>query len=124
MAAARFQLYNLYRQQGQADKAAVALAVFQDLKKKAEGAAIPEDVDWCVYAEVYDPPEAATARQPTAPTAYQNQVLEGTATGLLVIDSKPAMDAPTCWLGRRAASLFTGMAANRQQTRGSRDLPA
>jgi tetratricopeptide (TPR) repeat protein len=88
LAAARFQLYNLYRQQQQADKAAAELAEFQRLKKEAEGAAIPEDVDWCVYAEIYDPPGAPTgpARGTTPPT-NEDHVLEGSASGILPIDS-------------------------------------
>jgi tetratricopeptide (TPR) repeat protein len=88
LAAARFQLYNLYRQQQQADKAAAALAEFQRLKKEAEGAAIPEDVDWCVYAEIYDPPGTPTApARGAAPPTYEDHVLEGSATGMLSIDS-------------------------------------
>ncbi|MGA7235005.1 MAG: FG-GAP-like repeat-containing protein [Bryobacteraceae bacterium] len=88
LAAARFQLYNLYRQQQQPDKAAAELAEFQRLKKEAEGAAIPEDVDWCVYAEIYDPPAAPTApARGAAPPTYEDHVLEGSASGFLPIDT-------------------------------------
>jgi tetratricopeptide (TPR) repeat protein len=88
LAAARFQLYNLYRQQQQADKAAAALGEFQRLKKEAEGAVIPEDVDWSVYAEIYDPPTAAVVpARGAAPPVYEDHVLEGSATGLLSIAS-------------------------------------
>ena len=90
LAAAQFQLYNFYRQEGHAQEAARALAEFQRIKKQAENAAMPEDVDWCVYAEIYDPPAApaTTAALPaaTAPV-YEDRVLEGTAAGLLAIDS-------------------------------------
>jgi tetratricopeptide (TPR) repeat protein len=86
LAAAQFQLYNLYRQQGHAEEAARALALFQQLKKQAEGAVIPEDVDWCFYAEIYDPP-APEATAPASTPVYEDRVLEGTATGLLAIDS-------------------------------------
>ena len=64
LAAAHFQLYNLYRTAGRQADAARELATFQKLKKDAEGAAVPEDVDWCTFAELYDPP-----RQPATPTA-------------------------------------------------------
>jgi tetratricopeptide (TPR) repeat protein len=88
LAAARFQLYNLYRQEGQAEKAAAALAEFQRLKKEAENAAIPEDVDWCTYAEIYDPPPAPTPpTRGAAPPVYEDHVLEESATGLIAIDS-------------------------------------
>ena len=56
LAAAHFQLYNLYRTAGRQPDAARELATFQQLKKDAEGAAVPEDVDWCTFAELYDPP--------------------------------------------------------------------
>ncbi|MDP9170793.1 MAG: tetratricopeptide repeat protein, partial [Acidobacteriota bacterium] len=59
LAAAHFQLYNLYRQAGRMDDAQAQLRTFQDLKKAQEGAAVAEDVDWCNYAEIYDPPKAA-----------------------------------------------------------------
>lgn len=87
LAAAHFQLYNLYRTTGRQPDAARELATFQQLKKDAEGAAVPEDVDWCNFAEVYDPP-----RKPTAvpsETQYDDRTL-GPATGLLAIDSTGA----------------------------------
>jgi tetratricopeptide (TPR) repeat protein len=88
LAAAHFQLYNLYRQQQQPEKAAAELAEFQRLKKEAEGAAIPEDVDWCVYAEIYDPPAPPTALvRGAAPPTYEDHVLEGSAKGSIAIDS-------------------------------------
>jgi len=85
LAAAHFQLYNLYRTSNRPQEAAKELATFQELKKKAEGAAVPEDVDWCTYAEVYDPPRAGAPSQPANPT-YDDRTA-GPATGLLVIDS-------------------------------------
>jgi tetratricopeptide (TPR) repeat protein len=86
LAAAHFQLYNLYRTSGRQPDAARELATFQQLKKDAEGAALPEDVDWCNFAELYDPP-----RQPASPTAalpagFDDKTL-GPAAGMLAIDS-------------------------------------
>src|SRR5579883_639599 len=76
LAAAHFQLYNLYRTGGRTQEAARELATFQDLKKKAEGAAVPEDVEWCNYAEIYDPPRVSTLTQPAKPT-YDDRTLGG-----------------------------------------------
>ena len=49
---------------------------------------MPEDVDWCNFAEIYDPP-----RKPTPVTAhaatFEDQTL-GPATGMLAIDSTGA----------------------------------
>src|SRR3954453_6984388 len=87
LAPAHFQLYNLYRTGGRQPDAARELATFQQLKKDAEGAAVPEDVDWCNFAELYDPPrQPATA---AAPTAVDDKTL-GPATGMLAIDSTGA----------------------------------
>jgi Flp pilus assembly protein TadD len=86
LAAARFQLYNIYRQANRPEDAARALETFQSLKKKAENAAIAEDVDWCTYAEIYDPPVAPTARPKIADSAFEDRTLAN-AAGLIAIDS-------------------------------------
>lgn len=65
LAAPHFQLYNVYRVAGKREEAAAELKLFQALKKAQEGSATPEDMEWCDYAEVYDPidstPEALAA---------------------------------------------------------------
>jgi tetratricopeptide (TPR) repeat protein len=87
LAAAHFQLYNLYRTTGRQPDAARELATFQKLKKDAEGAAVAEDVDWCNFAEIYDPPrKSATV---AVETAFDDRTL-GPATGILAIDSTGA----------------------------------
>ena len=87
LAAAHFQLFNLHRQEGHPEEAAREQAEFQRLKQEAEGAIIPEDVDWCAYAEIYDPAPAPTEKANAIVPVYQDRALEGTATGLLAIDS-------------------------------------
>jgi len=67
LAAAHFQLYNIYRQSARSEDAAKQLAIFKDRKAKTEGAAIPEDVDWCNYAEIYDPPHPTSKVAPAKP---------------------------------------------------------
>ena len=84
LAAAHFQLYNIYRQSSRPEDAAKQLAVFKDLKAKTEGAAIPEDVDWCNYAEIYDPPRATT---PVAAKSLYDDRIVTDATGMLLIDA-------------------------------------
>ncbi len=85
LAAAHFQLYNIYRQTSKPDEAAQQLAIFKDLKAKSEGAAIPEDVDWCNFAEIYDPTRQTSKVAPAKPV-YDDHVLAD-ATGLLAIDA-------------------------------------
>lgn len=91
LAAAHFQLYNLYRQSGRKQESEQELAAFQRLKQQQEGAAIPEDVDWCVFAEIYDPPRALTPVARPAKPIYEEKVLDNPAgagaAGLTVIDS-------------------------------------
>ena len=87
LAAAHFQLYNVFRQTGRPEDAAKQLATFKDLKAKTEGAAIPEDVDWCNYAEIYDPPRAFTVS--AIKPVYTDRTLAD-ASGMLLIDAAGA----------------------------------
>jgi hypothetical protein len=74
LAAPHFQLYNAYRQAGRREDAARELQIFQTLKKQQEGAAIPEDMEWSFYSEVYDvvDPKLAAA-DAVAPVAVRVQ---------------------------------------------------
>ncbi len=66
LAAPHFQLYGLYRQMQRPKEAAKELRIFQQLKKSQEGAAVPEDMAWSWYSEIYDPVNAL----PSAPPAH------------------------------------------------------
>lgn len=77
LAAPHFQLYGLYRQAGRPEQAAAELKIFQDLKKQQEGAAIPEDMDWCAYAELYDPIDAPPSAPLTALTYRDEKLADG-----------------------------------------------
>ena len=70
LAGPHFQLYNAYRQAGRAADAARQLEVFQEIKKRNEGAAVPEDMEWCFYAEIYDPREPARQAKAPAPPDF------------------------------------------------------
>lgn len=91
LAAAHFQLYNLYRQTGRNDDAQREFQLWQDVKKQQEGAPIAEDVDWCNYAEIYDPPRAVTPAAVSAPPVYDDTVLPGKVdaktAGMTLIDA-------------------------------------
>ena len=71
LAAPHFQLYGLYRQANRPDEAAAEFRTFQELKKQQEGAAVPEDMEWNFYAEIYDPLDAPAMPPPAAP-AYRS----------------------------------------------------
>jgi tetratricopeptide (TPR) repeat protein len=95
LAAARFQLYNLHRLEGNAEQANRYLADFERIQKLQKSWVIPENVEWCNYAEIYDPPEARS--EPRVESAagpepkFADTRLEGTVdpatAGLTLIDS-------------------------------------
>jgi hypothetical protein len=76
LAAPHFQLYGLYRQLDRADAAAAELRSFQDIKKQQEGAAVPEDMEWCFYAEIYDPINGP-APAPLPAAVYRSEQIAG-----------------------------------------------
>ncbi len=90
LAGAHFQLYNLYRQLGRTADAAQQLQTFQALKKQQEGAAVAEDVDWCNYAEIYDPPRMPTAVGAEPAPSFDDKTLadkvDAKSAGMLAID--------------------------------------
>ncbi len=91
LAAARFQLYNLSRPTGNAAQTARYLADFERLRELQKTWVIPEDAEWCDYAEVYDPPAARAQGTALAVSQYTETRLEGTldaaTAGMTLIDS-------------------------------------
>jgi hypothetical protein len=81
LAAPHFQLYGLYRQLDRANDAAAELRIFQDLKKQQEGAAVPEDMEWCFYAEIYDPIDAPVPAPLPAPVYRSERIAGGFDAG-------------------------------------------
>jgi tetratricopeptide (TPR) repeat protein len=63
-----FQLFNLYRQSGKAEEAKKELEVFQRLKKEKEGEAVPEDLEWSWFSEIFDEVEPAAPPSKIAAT--------------------------------------------------------
>ena len=92
LAAPHFQLYGLYRQAGRSDREDAELKVFKQLKKETDGAAIPEDMDWCAYAELYDPIDAPPAALPTAPTYRDEKLADGFAGPGAGVTTLPGTD--------------------------------
>ncbi len=92
LAAPHFQLFNLYRQENRAEDAQRELKLFRERKAAQENDAIPkEDVEWCEYAEIYDPitPEQDRSKQPVS-FAFSARALGTVApgqNGLVVLDA-------------------------------------
>lgn len=92
LAGPHFQLYNAYRTLNRTDDAAREQRIFQDIKKQQAGAAVPEDLDWSYYAEIYDPRNPANGAEPEAakPIRLQAQKLaegfDASTAGLVSAD--------------------------------------
>ena len=108
LAAPHFQLYGLYRQAQRPADAAKELRVFQQLKKSQEGAAVPEDMAWSWYAEIYDPVDALPSA-PLAPPVYRaERVAEGfTGVTALSLDGGPHASL-VAWSPARTAVFRNG----------------
>ncbi|MGI8785269.1 MAG: FG-GAP-like repeat-containing protein [Acidobacteriota bacterium] len=76
LAGPHFQLYNAYRQSGQTDEAAREEKVFHDIKQRQRGAAIPEDLEWSVFGEIYETVEPRPAwESPRTPLQFGDENL-------------------------------------------------
>jgi tetratricopeptide (TPR) repeat protein len=113
LAAPHFQLYGLYRQADRPESAA-ELAIFQDLKKEQEGAAVPEDPEWSVYAEIYDPIDEPPSPPLSAP-AYRTEKIAGgfdqASAGVAVLDLDGARPSLIAWSAGRVALFRDGRTA-------------
>jgi tetratricopeptide (TPR) repeat protein len=109
LAGPHFQLYGLYRQSSRPEDAAAELRTFQELKKQQEGVAVPEDMEWNVYCEIYDTPPAPPAAPPATAVYREEKLAAGfsgdhAGTVALVLDggTRPSLIA---W-GNGRATLF------------------
>src|ERR1017187_4242608 len=109
LAAPHFQLYGIYRQANRPEDAARELEKFQELKKQQEGAAVPEDMEWSVYSEIYDAPPFPAARPPAA-AVYGEQRLaagySGDASGTVVLAVDGGVRPSLIAWGNGRATLF------------------
>ena len=90
LAGPHFQLFNQYRQAGRAEDGARELEIFQDIKKRTAGAAVPEDMEWSYYAEIFETVDPQPAEAPPVPLKFADHKLEGhfdeTTAGLAALD--------------------------------------
>jgi Tfp pilus assembly protein PilF len=90
LAGPHFQLFTLYQRARDAEQAAKERTLFEEAKKRNEGAAVPEDMEWNFYAELYDPPEARPAAS-DEPAKYDDKIIsrgwDAQRSGALVIDT-------------------------------------
>ncbi len=74
LAGPHFQLFTLYQRAGDRDAAGRERQAFEEAKKRNDGAAVPEDMEWCFYAELYDPPEPRPSAA-SEPTRYDDHLV-------------------------------------------------
>jgi tetratricopeptide (TPR) repeat protein len=112
LAGPHFQLYNAYKTAGKMEEAQRELKMFQEIKKRNENAAVPEDLEWSWYVELWDEPAPAAAA-PAAVTPKW-EVLDlaagidaGTAT-LTVLDADGDGKPDLLVTSAAGAALFLG----------------
>lgn len=86
LAGPHFQLFSLYQRTGKREEAAAERKEFEAAKKRDEGAAVPEDMEWCFYAELYDPPDPRPYPASEA-TKYDDRKVAAGIEGAVLIDA-------------------------------------
>lgn len=91
LAGPHFQLFSTYQRLGKREDAAHERQLFEEAKKRQEGAAVGEDMEACFYSELYDPadPRISAAE---IPTKYDDKIVsthwDPATTSMAVLDSK------------------------------------
>lgn len=92
LAGPHFQLYNAYRQAGRAEDAAREEKRFQEIKKLTAGAAVPEDLEWSYYSEIFEriEPDDGKDEGPIPPVNLKAQTVgtgvDSASAGMAVAD--------------------------------------
>src|SRR5436305_1582145 len=120
LAGPHFQLYNAYKTAGRTEDAQRELKTFQAIKKRNEGAAVPEDLEWSWYVELWDEPAPAPAAPPAATPKWETRSLAtgidaGTAA-LTVLDANGDGKPDLLVTSAAGAALFLGGTAKVEVT--------
>lgn len=108
LAGPHFQLFTIYQRAGQKADAARERQIFEAAKKRDEGAAVPEDMEWNFYAELYDPP--VPRRSAEDEPRYDDRIVatgfDPKTSGMELIDSEYSGHADLLVWSRDRVSLF------------------
>ncbi len=108
LAGPHFQLFTLYQRMGDKDAAARERKIFEEAKKRDENAAVPESMEWCFYAELYDPPEPRPSAD-DAPIRYDDHLVSRNwdpSAGMLLLDSQASGHADLLVWSKERATLY------------------
>ena len=122
LAGPHFQLFTIYQRMGRHEDAQRERTLFEEAKKRNEGQAVPEDMEWCFFAELYDPPDARPYSGDES--SYDDHIVASDwtrDTHLLAIDSEGSGRADLLvWSKGRAVLYKRGSEA--QQSSGLSSL--
>ena len=109
----RFKIFNYYRLRSETEAAAKARAEFEKVKEAQQAHEDSEDLEWCYYAELYDPITARPAgrdRSPAVPLKFADEKLAGSAdpgtAGLLVISAEGGATSDLLVWSRTGIALY------------------
>ena len=108
LAGPHFQLFSLYQRAQNRAEAAKERQAFEDVKKRTEGAVVPEDMEWCFYVELDDPPEVRSSAA-SEPTKYDEKIVSRqwpAGTHLQAIDTDAAGTPDLLVWSAAKAALF------------------
>jgi tetratricopeptide (TPR) repeat protein len=112
LAGPHFQLYNDYKAAGKTGEAQRELKDFQEIKKRNQGAAVPEDLEWSWYVELWDEPApAAGAPLAITPTWEIRSLATGidvASAALTVLDADGDGKPDLLVTSAAGAELFLG----------------
>ncbi len=108
LAGPHFQLFSLYQRMGDKESAARERKLFEEAKRRDEGSAVPEDMEWCFYAELYDPPEQRplVSQQTRYDDHPISQGWDPQNSGMLLLDSEGAGRADLLVWSRSRIALY------------------
>ncbi|HTW67941.1 MAG TPA: tetratricopeptide repeat protein, partial [Bryobacteraceae bacterium] len=119
LAGPHFQLFTLYQRAGDHEAAARERQLFEQAKKRGEGAAVPEDMEWSFYAELYDPPVPRESAE-DEPTKYDDRPVstgwDAAGSGMELIDSEGSGHADLLVWSRDRVALFKNGTDERKNT--------
>ncbi len=112
LAGPHFQLATAYRRLQRPADAKREMALFRELKKRDAGAAVPEDLEWSYYSEIYEtiPVRARDAGPPAELKLEARRLARGLTAnpGLAVIDADGDGGADLLAWSRAGVLLFSG----------------